>query len=519
MNLLNVREVLGAVWQELLRYRLLAVALIILVSSAVLAVGFAIPKTYTATATLYADQSNIIEPLLAGQAEVTTIERINEAREILNTRRMLEDIARDSGLAGAGMAADERAVVTARVRENLNVRLINNNYFEMTYRSDDPDAAFNVLSSAVSLFVERTGQRKQEESRGAFEFIEAQVESYKRQLEQAESRLQTFNANNYHGSESDVRRRISELRGSIEDIEIAIEESQARERQVREQLAEEEPFKSITTNQGRSELDVRLASLHQKLDDLRLIYTDTHPDIVSLRDQISELEQQRGTQGSGAMTGVTSEVMENPVYEELRIRLTDIQSSLQAQRSRQTSLERLLQEEYQRLEQVAANQARRAELTRDYDVTKRVYEDMLERKESARLSMTLDVEGQGVTFKIQEPASYPLRWDGIQLAHYAAAGPVLSFGLVFGLLGALVFLDGRIRSASMLQDSLPEDVPVLAAIPHYESALKAHRKRRDLLLLSLVVVVFLAAYATLVASSVLGLDLEEWVAHLTGWLQ
>ena len=75
---------------------------------------------------------------------------------------------------------------------------------------------------------------------------------------------------------------------------------------------------------------------------------------------------------------------------------------------------------------MAANQAQLSELTRDYDVTKRVYEEMLGKK-TARLSMTLDIEGQGVSYRIQEAAQFPLRPTGLNFKHFAALGPILGF--------------------------------------------------------------------------------------------
>src|SRR5690625_7848949 len=86
------------------------------------------------------------------------------------------------------------------------------------------------------------------------------------------------------------------------------------------------------------------------------------------------------------------------------------------------SLVHLQEREHQRAERVAANQAELSELTRDYNVTRDVYEEMLQRKESARLSMALDVEGQGVSYQIQDPARYPTNPSGLQFIHFAEIG-------------------------------------------------------------------------------------------------
>src|SRR5690606_35342057 len=122
-------------------------------------------------------------------------------------------------------------------------------------------------------------------------------------------------------------------------------------------------------------------------------------------------------------------------------------------------------------------------LTRDYNVTREVYEEMLQRKESARLSMTLDIEGQGVTYRIQEPASFPLQPSGLRFIHFALAGPVLGLLFPLGLLILYVMLDPHLRSARALQSQLPLDIEIVSVIPHYHSPLGERLLKKDMVLL------------------------------------
>src|SRR5690606_35186351 len=118
---------------------------------------------------------------------------------------------------------------------------------------------------------------------------------------------------------------------------------------------------------------------------------------ISLRGQIAELDASiEAMQASGEVYGTGTQT-ENPLYEELRKQLQAADVDLRGQKRRMQSLIHLQEQEYERAKRVAANQAELSELTRDYNVTRDVYEEMLQRKESARLSMTLDIEGQGVS--------------------------------------------------------------------------------------------------------------------------
>ena len=123
--------------------------------------------------------------------------------------------------------------------------------------------------------------------------------------------------------------------------------------------------------------------------------------------------------------------------------------------------------------------------------------------------MTLDVQGEGVSYKIQEPASYPTRWDGLQLYEVGLAGPFLGSATVLGLLTMLVLFDQRVRSPRALQLALPEAVQVLTTIPHYRSTWKDRLLRKDILALLFILAVFMAGYLAVLLFSVMGVSPEQ----------
>ena len=519
MDIQFILEVIRAVKLELYRKRVAAVIVFMVVTAGVLTFGYVTPKKYTSEALLYADQSNILQPLLRGQAEVTQIDRINEAREMLQSRSFLEQVALDSGLISGTEIDQVRNKAISQLRNQVNLKVSNRNFLELRYTSGDPNQSFQVLSAVLDRFLERTVSKKRSESRSAYEFIDSQVKSYQRQLEEAEQRLKEFKSENQEGTEGNVLARIENLRRDIENLKLEIQQTESEVRLTRSQLENEEPVRRITVDPGRSSAERRLAALRQEMDSLLLRFHEKHPDVMSIKDQIADLENQVSTQSDDSREGSVTEVLENPVYENLKIQLSESTTRLEVQRNRLASLERLLQEAFERSQRVAENQAELSELTRDYDVTKGVYEDMLQRRERARLSMTLDVQGEGVSYKIQEPASYPARWDGLQLYQVGLAGPFLGSALVLGLLTLLVMFDQRLRSPRGLQLALPESIPVLTTIPHYRSTWKDRLFRKDTLIILFVLMVFMVGYLSVLVFSVMGITPEQLmnkIAELTG---
>lgn len=516
MDLQFILDTLRALKLELYRRRVAAAVVFMAVTAGVLILGYVTPKSYTSEAVLYADQSNILQPLLRGQAVVTEIDRINEAREMIRSRSFLEQVAMDAGMINGRETDVQRNLVIAELGEKISLRVSNRNFLELTYTSGDPDHSFRVLSATLDRFVERTIRKKRSESQGAFEFIDSQVKSYQRQLEEAEQRLKEFKSNNQDGTEGNVLTRIENLRREIENLKLEIQQTESEVKLTRAQLEKEEPVRRITVDPGKSAAERRLVALKQELDALLLRFHERHPDVVSIKGQIEDLERQVANQDEASREGSVTEVMENPVYESLKIQLADSTTQLAVQKNRLESLERLLEEAFERSQRVAENQAQLAELTRDYDVTRDVYEDMLQRREKARLSMTLDIQGEGVSYKIQEPASFPTRWDGLQLYQVGLAGPFLGSATVLGLLTLLVMFDQRLRSPRALQLALPETIPLLTTIPHYRSTWKERLLRKDVLVILGLLAVFMLGYVSVLLFSVMGVTPDQLMDKLMG---
>ncbi|MBR9804974.1 chain length-determining protein, partial [bacterium] len=138
----------------------------------------------------------------------------------------------------------------------------------------------------------------------------------------------------------------------------------------------------------------------------------------------------------------------------------------------------------------------------DYNVTRSIYEDMLSRKEKARLSMTLDIEGQGVTYRVQEPPVYPIEPKGLRFRHFAIAAPVLGLLAPIGLFGLYILLDPRVRTPGLL--SALDDVELLGVIPAQRIKRSLGVRLKDIFLCGFLIAATLAAYASVTAYRLMG---------------
>jgi len=492
----SIKDLIHALKVELIHFRWLVVSLFIAICLLALVAGVLWPKKYTTSALMVVDVTTIYEPLLKGRAAVTTIDRSEQAREVIYTRGILEIAARQASLLTANADIQEVDRVVRQIRNGLTVRTEKNNYFRIGYSASHPDTAFDTVNAVINVFIEDAARKKREESVGAYNFIDAQVQSYKKQLEQAEERLKNFTGQNLDGNENTVTQRIVQLRSEIEALTITIEETTTRISVLQKQLSNEGQYQ-----QAKGQIDdlrSRRQTLVGHLESLLLVYQENYPDVISLRAQIRDLDTAISDLQNAGDVFANSNKIENPLYEELRKQQQAADVDLRAQQRRMESLLRLQEEEFERAQRVAANQAELSDLTRDTKVIREVYEEMLQRKESARVSMTLDIEGQGVSYRIQEPAAFPLKPSGLHFLHFAMLGPFLAAAIPLGLLLIYVIFDPRVRSARALQRQIPADLDVIGTIPHYATPSEEKSLRRDIVSLAIIVIVGIGLYIVFV---------------------
>src|SRR5262249_54416409 len=184
--------------------------------------------------------------------------------------------------------------------------------------------------------------------------------------------------------------------------------------------------------------------------------------------------------------------LNNPVYQQLRRELSQNQLAVEALKQRIGDSQLRLQQEIARGRLLHMGDARQADLTRDYQVNRDIFQDLLRRRENARVSMNLDVERQGPTLKIQEPATLPLAPSGLNFWHFVAGGILLGVLIPVGLLTARLNIDPRIRISNAI--AAQHKVAVVAVVPHMWAP-------RDLKALRLEITALLFAVAGTVGTS------------------
>ena len=481
------------------------VAIFTTIALLTLVVGlFVIPRNYTASVTILAQDSDIIQPLLEGRAVPTGVaDRAGMARQIIYGRKVLEEALAIGGWLEDNPSAVEQDRLKEDIRNRTMIQSPRPDLVQISYRDPDPERAFRITEAFGDLFMREAAAAKQRESREAYEFIDSQVQAYHDKLSGAESNLQDYQSRNVDaqpGSAADATTRIGALRTQLEQTRMALLEQESREASIEAQLSGESAVTAVQTRE--SLYRTRLIELQAERDRMLLAYTEQHPDVMRLRHQIDDInrmladERDRREAPGGAGT-LSDEAQANPLYQELRSQLAQARRETAATRSRLAIAQSLLDDELDRSRRIAASEGALAELTRDYEVNREIYQDLLRRRENARVSMGLDQENRGLTLRIQDPATMPLRPSGLRFLHIAAAGLLLAIALPLGLVFLVARFDPRVRTPHLIVKHA--SLPLLTTVPSYPTPGERRREYASMgfavAMAASVVLVYVLTYA------------------------
>ncbi|MDN3920443.1 XrtA system polysaccharide chain length determinant [Roseateles violae] len=388
---------------------------------------FMIPDRYEASARIYVDTQSILKPLMSGLAVQPNVEQqVVMLSRTLISRPNVEKLVRMADLDLKNQSKAQQEATIEEVTKNLSIQsTARDNLYTLAFRDSQPDTAKRVVQSLVSIFVESSLGATRKDTATATTFLNEQIKSYEAKLEEAEARVKEFRLRNIQAMASDGKdsaSRLSEASAALERAKLEYREAVNARDAARSQLEGERnrgangggTTQSLLQESALSiatpEIDARLDAQRRNLDGLLQRYTEQHPDIVSARKLIKDLEEQkRKEQAELRKSALASPNIGAPgsasnlAYQEL----TKLLATAEVQVA---SLKARVDEYSARYAQAAAAvktapqlEAEAAQLNRDYAIHKKNYEDLVARRESASMSGDLDQTAGVADFRLIDP--------------------------------------------------------------------------------------------------------------------
>jgi polysaccharide chain length determinant protein (PEP-CTERM system associated) len=427
-------------------------------------------------------------------------------QQILSRTRLLHIIDQ------VNLYADSHGYLTPddkveRMRKEIEIELVRDpenrvSAFNVYYSSHDPHVAQQVTSELTNLFISENLEVRQQQSEGTTKFLEGQLETARKTLSHQEEKIREFKGQHIGELPTQVGSNLQILAGlqsQLQTEEDALNTAK-QQRVYLETLVNQyrslqgSPKTAGGETQGLPALDEELDKLRAQLADLSSHYTDRHPDVRKLKEQIVKTEKMRDqmiaglkAKAAGTQTDPNAATA-TPGAADLRDAsspLVQLQGQLQANRVEIANRERGIAElktkvtDYQaRLNQEPVREQQLSDLTRGYDQSKANYDELLKKKNESAMATSMELLQQGERFRIIDPPSLPVKPDFPNRLKFCVIG--LGIGLALGsvVAGAFEMMDDRIYDEKELQKLLP--VAVISEIPALAAATDEQSERRRL---------------------------------------
>ncbi|WP_238321479.1 GumC family protein [Neptuniibacter caesariensis] len=474
-----VKKVASLLWAGWRRRYLIAVP-IILMPFVGLAVGILSPKKYETSTTILFQEAAEHNPFLEDLSIATNLrDRMEALNALLHSRHILASVAWQRKLIHEEMDEESKAQVIADLSKALKATLVGDNLIKISYKAPDKSEMKETLRMVSMRFVERVLAPQRSSIIQSESFLSKELEERRVDLQSAEQALAEYK--NKYASElprlhSANVARLSELQAYLAERRIELDGARAAQASLAMRLSQ--------TNPVVGKIEEAIINVMAELTQLRARYTDEHSQVQNVLARLQSLEKERNrilsqmqelNQGGLKQArleqlwaiATTQETGNNNRQHPLLIsqleRLQQADDHIERLNKEVGSLSAEISNLLKKVNGYGQHERNLKELERDIQVRQKIYHDLAERYEMARVTRSLGKNEESERVKLIDPPFEPLAPINMPVVIFVIAGLFAGIGLGLGLAVVAELLDTSIRRKDTLFEML--NVPVLARVP------------------------------------------------------
>jgi polysaccharide chain length determinant protein (PEP-CTERM system associated) len=442
-----------------------------------------LPRVYRSAATITVSSPAISAELLKQAGPSSREERIRAVSQQLLSRAVLEQVVRDEHLAPDGKidAAVDRLLQPDRIKVEPTELLkqvakegLQLDAFLLSYAGSTPGEAQRVADTLARVFVEASSRTREARAEDTSAFIATQLASSKARLDQIESRLRTAKESYMGRLPEQTQSNLSiaaGMRQQLESTAIALRGEQDRLSMIERQIDGMKQGAGDIALSGRGSMSssqVRVLQLQQELANARGVYTEKHPEIQRLQEDLAAAKRDAAADRERPEEDRLQTLQVDPGYRQLladretaRLRVRDLQRAESQMRAQVASYQ-------SRVEAAPMVEQQLASLQREYDLEKRQYSELSNKLQSAELAENLERRRGGEQFQVLYAAYVPRQPESPNVMRLLLLGVALGIALGGAAGVAREYLDRSVHDLRGLQAEF--DVPVLGEISRISPA-------------------------------------------------
>ena len=341
----------------------------------------------------------------------------------------------------------------------------NTNIISLQVTWSDPVMSEKIANDFATVFVSREAELVASSATGALEVIQKQLPDARRRLDVAENNLSKFQTSH---NIADLGAQTTALVGLASNTDAKINSIQLEKQQADAQigsLSSQLGGMSATSGGGSSvaqnpvlpQLRGQLAALQVQLGSARQQYTDSHPQVISLKQQISDLNREIARQPATIVA--TTSTIANPVYQQVSQQLAAARAMSAGDSTQLLQLTKQRAAINPQLAKLPAESAQMLGLQREKKLAEDTYNALQQKFNDATIARTTGISDVTVTQYADSKLATKTPHVTTNLMIGAIVGLLLALGIVF----LVDWFDGRLRDERDVETEF--GLPVLASIP------------------------------------------------------
>jgi len=361
--------------------------------------------------------------------------------------------------------------------------------FRVSFSAHDPVVAQKVTGELTQLFINENSKVREEQSVATTHFLEQQLEDARVALAAQEAKVKQFESTHEGALPSQQAGNLqilAGLQGQLQNQQDSL--NTAKQQRVYYQTLIEQYKNLHASGKSTDGSPTELGAVNQQLDrlrgeltDLRSRYTDSYPDVQKVKAQIAQVEEQKKELMAAPRSGSkqASESESGPMLQ-LQSQMQANQIEIQNRERAIASLEGRIAEYQGLLNAQPGTEQQLLELTRGYEQTKSIYDDLLKKKTQSAMATSMEQLQRGERFRTLDPPSLPLKPDFPNHLKFCGFGLAAGLGLGSLLVFLFEFFDDRMHAEKEIKALL--GINVLAEVPEVRSEEDKSREKRRIVL-------------------------------------
>jgi polysaccharide chain length determinant protein (PEP-CTERM system associated) len=453
----------------------------------------ALPSRYTSHTMVLVEQPAVPDSYVKPVVSEDLNHRLASMREQILSRTRLQDLVEQFGLQGKDANRAPMEEVIERLRKSITVTPLNPmdgtrsselSGFHVDVTMGDPRLAQQICTVITSMFMNQNLHFRQQRAEDTTQFLAKHLDEAKAKLDDQDAKLAAFQSRNVGELPEDDKTNLTLLMGMTPQLEVAaqaLHQAQQDKAFAESLLSQQLAWKSSKEGQDPQTLEQHLRNLQDQLHSLQGHYTEDHPDVVKLNNDIAQVQKKLADAAAQVHAQpneqqVLARVNELPEIQQLRARLHQIDLTISQKADEQEKLQRQIKTLQSRIQSSPIIEQEFKALTRDYQTALNFYNDLLKKRNESQMATELERRQQGEQFRVFDPPSLPERPTFPNRRLFGLGG--LGAGLALGL-GMVQLSELRDKSMRTKQDiEFYLGVPALALIPSIDVAA---RKRKTVI--------------------------------------